>query len=131
MQPSGVGAVSFSGAGSTVTGPLGSLTLTSPSATSIVINGGSLYGGTTVSGSTASLVLFPPTPTSWRLTDAAHDQQLEITVVSETTRNLMLTITQISTHELLSLAALDQSGSGTITYSDSTSAAISNWTLAD
>jgi hypothetical protein len=123
--------VSFSGGGSVVTGPIGSLTLTSPSPTSLVIQGGTAYATTTASGSAASFALFPPTPTSWTLTDSAHDQQFQISVVDNTTRNLTMTITQLSTGASLATGSLDQSGSGTITWSDGTTAAITNWTLAD
>jgi hypothetical protein len=52
-------------------------------------------------------------------------------VVDNNTRNLTITIKQVSTGITLATGALDQSGSGTITYSDGSIAAIANWTLAD
>jgi hypothetical protein len=52
-------------------------------------------------------------------------------VVDNTVRNLTLTITQVSTGVVLATGALDQSGSGSMTYSDGTIVAITNWTLAD
>jgi hypothetical protein len=121
--------VSFTGAGSTVTGPSGSLTLTNPSPTSLVIQGGTSYTTTIASGGAAAFALFPPTPTAWTLTDAAHDQQFQISVVDNTTRNLTLTIVQKSSGSVLATGALDQSGSGTIWYSDGSIATITNWTL--
>ncbi len=125
------GGVTFTGGGTAFTGPIGSLTLTNPEPEALVIHGGTPYAFTTASGSAAAFSLFPPTPTSWMLTDAAHDQQLQITVVSNTVRNLTLTITQTTTGAVLATGALDQSGSGTITYSDGSVAVITNWTLAD
>jgi hypothetical protein len=65
------------------------------------------------------------------LTDLAHDQQLQISVASNTTRNLTLTITKTTTGDTLATGVLDQSGTGTITYSDGSVAVITNWTLAD
>jgi hypothetical protein len=125
------GGVTFTGGGTAFTGPIGSLKLTNPFPAALVLQGGTRYASTTSSGSAAAFSLFPPTPTSWMLTDAAHDQQLQISVVSNTIRNLTLTITQTSTGATLATGALDQSGSGTITYSDGTVAVITNWTLAD
>lgn len=123
--------VTFTGGGSTVSGPIGSLTLTNPSPTSLVIQGGEPFTTTTASGGAASFSLFPPTPTAWSLTDAAHDQKFQISVVDNATRNLTVSITQISTGNLVATGSLDQSGSGSITWSDGTSTAVTNWTLAD
>jgi len=125
------GGVTFTGGGSAVTGPPGSLTLTNPNSTSLVIQGGAPYATTTASGSAATFSLFPPTPTSWMLTDSAHDQQFQIFVTDNTTRNLALSIIQVSTGQTLATGALDHSGSGSITYSDGSTAVITNWTLAD
>jgi hypothetical protein len=125
------GGVTFTGGGSAVTGPIGSLTLTNPSATSLVIQGGTAFSATTSSGGAAAFSLFPPTPTSWTLTDSAHDQQFQISVIDNTTRNLAMTIQEMSTGRTIATGALDQSGSGTITYSDGSMAVITSWTLAD
>jgi hypothetical protein len=123
--------VTFTGGGSVFTGPMGSLTLTAPSPTSLVVQGGTAFTSNACSGSAGAFELFPPTPTSWTLADSAHDQQLQIAVVDNNTRNLTITIKQVSTGITLATGVLDQSGSGTITYSDGSSAAITNWTLAD
>jgi P pilus assembly chaperone PapD len=125
------GPVGFTGGGSVVTGPIGSLTLTAPSPTSLVVQGGTPFASTACSGSAGAFDLFPPTPTSWTLADSAHDRQLQISVVDNTTRNLTITIKEVSTGITLATGALDQSGTGTITYSDGSIAAITNWTLAD
>jgi hypothetical protein len=123
--------VNFTGGGSAVTGPLGALTLTNPSPTRLVVVGGAPYASTTASGSAAGFELFPPAPTSWMLTDSAHDEQFRISVNDDTTRDLTMTIIQVSTGNTLATGTLDQSGSGTITYSDGTTAAVTSWTLAD
>jgi P pilus assembly chaperone PapD len=123
--------VNFTGGGTAVTGPLGSLLLTNPSSTSLVIDGGAAYATTTASGSAGAFVLFPPTPTAWTLTDSAHDQQFQISLVDNISRTLTLSITQITTGITLATGTLDQSGSGTIAYSDGSIAAVTLWTLAD
>jgi hypothetical protein len=123
--------VTFTGAGTVVTGPIGSLTLTNPSPTSLIVQGGTPYSSITMNGGAAAFALFPPTPTSWSLTDAVHDQQFQISVIDNITRDLTMTIKQMSSGITLATGAVDQSGSGTITYSDGNIAAITNWTLAD
>jgi len=127
----GSSSATFIGGGSTFTGPIGSLTLTNPSPGSFVIPGGTAYTSTTATGGAAGFALFPPTPTGWTLTDAAHDQQFVASVIDNTTRNTRITITQISTANTLASGTLDHSGTGTITYSDGSMAAITGWTLAD
>jgi hypothetical protein len=123
--------LTFTGGGSPVTGPIGSLALINPSETSLVIQGGTVYTSTTVSGGAGALDLFPPTPTGWTVTDAAHDEQFQISVIDDTTRNSNITITQVSTGNTLATGTVDRSGTGTITYSDGSTAAITAWTLAD
>ena len=125
------GGVTFVGGGPAVTGPIGSLTLLNPTPTALIIQGGTAYASTTSSGGAAAFSLFPPTPTSWTVTDSFHDQKFQISVVNNTTRNLNLTVVQTSTGSTLATGSVDQSGSGTITYSDGSVAAITSWTLAD
>ena len=122
--------VTFTGTGSAVTGPIGSLTMANPYSGYLAIRGGTAYTSLTASGGAAAFELFPPTPTSWTLTDSAHDLRFQITVIDNTTRNLALTIKQISSGITLATGMVDQSGTGTITYSDGSVAAITNWTLA-
>jgi hypothetical protein len=123
--------VSFSGGGSAFTGPIGSLTLTNPSPSTFVIPGGTAFATTTTTGGAAAFALFPPTPTSWTLTDTAHDQKIQISVIDNTTRNSSVTIKQVSSGATLATGTVDQSGTGSITYSDASTAAITNWTVAD
>ena len=123
--------VTFTGGGSAVTGPMGSLTLTNPSPTSLVIQGGTAFTSTTAAGGAAEFTLFPPPPTAWTLTDPEHDQEFSITVANNAARNLTLTITKGGRGDALATGAVDHSGSGTITYSDRSTAAVTNWTLAN
>jgi hypothetical protein len=123
--------VTFTGGGSAVSGATGSLTLTNPSPTSLAVKGGTALATTTSTGGAAEFSLFPPTPTAWKLADAAHDQVFSISVASNTARNLTMKITQSERGGTLAIGAIDQSGSGTITYSDGSTATITNWTLSD
>lgn len=123
--------VSFTGGGTSQTGPLGSLTLNLASETSLVIQGGTIFGSTTASGGAAAFTLFPPTPTSWTLTDAAHDREFRISVVDDTTRNLTLQIVAISTGAAVATGGIDQSGTGSITFSDGSKAPITSWTIGE
>jgi len=123
--------VTFTGGGSTVTGPISSLTVTNPTWDSFVIQGGTSYTSTTASGGAAEYALFPPTPTGWTLIDSANDEKLQVSVIDNTVRNLSMTITKVSTGDTLAVGTIDQSGTGTIIYSDGRSAAITSWTLAD
>jgi hypothetical protein len=52
-------------------------------------------------------------------------------VIDDQSRTLRLTVIQVSTGEALATGSLDQSGTGTITYSDGSRATIANWTLSD
>jgi hypothetical protein len=70
-------------------------------------------------------------PTGWTITDSAHDEEFEISVLDDTKRNLAATIKQTSTQATLAEATLDQSGTGKITYSDGSTAAVTSWTLED
>ena len=130
LDSTSTGGVTFSGASLLTSGALNSLTLTQPTATFMVVNGGSAYGTTVDSGGAARFTLFPPTPTGWTVTDAAHDQVFSITVADNTVRNLVATLKRISTGATLATIALDQSGTGTITYSDGTTAPITSWMLS-
>jgi hypothetical protein len=124
----------FTGGGTAYTGLLNSLTLTNPSPTSLVITGGATYAATSVTGSAAELDLFPPTPTSWTLKDTTHDEEIVFTVESGTL-DTGIVITKISDGTVLATATVDHSGtstgSGNMTYSDGSTAAITAWTVAD
>jgi trimeric autotransporter adhesin len=130
LDSTAAGTVTLSGTSLLTSGALGALTLTQPTATSMVVNGGSTYGTTADAGGAASFTLFPPTPTGWNVTDAAHDQLFAISVADNSVRNLVGSLKRISTGATLATIALDQSGTGTITYSDNTTAPITSWMLS-
>ncbi len=124
------GPLTFSGTGSTVNrGPLGSLILTAPSATSMAITGGTTFASYSSMGGAGAFALFPPTPTSWVLADPASGLQVQITVLNNTMRNLSVAIAQTSSGAMLATGAVDQSGTGTITYSDQSVEQVTSWTL--
>jgi uncharacterized protein YjdB len=124
------GVLTLTGTSLLTSGAIDGLTLTQPTATSMVVNGGSTYGTTVDAGGAAKFSLFPPTPTGWTVTDTPHDQVFTINVADNTVRNLVGTLKQLSTGTTLATIALDQSGTGTITYSDNSVAAITGWMLS-
>ncbi len=130
LDSTAAGTLTLSGTSLLTSGALGALTLTQPTATSMVVNGGSTYGTTADAGGAASFTLFPPTPTGWNVTDTAHDQVFAIAVADNSVRNLVGTLKRISTGATVATIALDQSGTGTITYSDNTTAPITSWMLS-
>lgn len=125
-----LGVVSFNGASTLRSAELNGLALAVPQPSALTILGGVSRGTTTASGSEAVFTLFPPMPTGWSVTDSAHDQRFTINLVSNEVRNLTGTISRISTGATLATIGVDQSGTGTITYSDGTVAAVTSWTLS-
>jgi hypothetical protein len=124
--------ITFTGANSVLrTGAQGTLTLSLDTPTSLAISGGTAWGTSTQQGSAANFSLFPPTPTGWTVTDAEHDMRFTINVASNVVRNSVGQITQISTGAVLATIAIDQSGTGTITWSDGRTVAVTGWTFAD
>ncbi|HEY4320644.1 MAG TPA: Ig-like domain-containing protein [Gemmatimonadales bacterium] len=124
------GTLTLAGTSLLTSGNVNALTLTQPTPTSMVVNGGSAYGNTTDTGGAASFTLFPPQPTGWTVADSANDAIFTISVTDNTTRNLAGTIKRISTGGTLATIALDQSGTGTILYSDGTQANVTGWMLS-
>jgi hypothetical protein len=110
-------------------GNAGKLKISIPSNSLPVITGGTSYGTDSVVGSQANFALFSPPPTSWSITDTAHGTKFSMSMGSK--GSYSGAITQISNGKKLASIAVDQSGTGTITYSDNTKAAISTWLLAN
>jgi hypothetical protein len=125
--------VSFTGSNSKmVTGKLGALKIIAPTDSELAIAGHQTdYGSVTTEGSAAQFSLFPPTPTTWSITDTAHDAKFSIAVLDDVMRNSSGTVKNISHHKVLAHFTVDQSGTGSITYSDGSEAAITSWLLAD
>ncbi len=126
-------AVSFVGASADLqTGAPGALGIDTPTGASLGITGaGTAYGSDTTKGKAASFALFPPTPTHWAITDAAHGARVSIAVTSDTTKESSGSVTTTTGGTVLATIAVDQSGTGTITYQDGTVAAVTSWLLAD
>jgi hypothetical protein len=57
--------------------------------------------------------------------------KFSLDVASNTVRNSVGRITQLSTGAVLATIAVDQSGTGTVTWSDGGTAAITSWTFAN
>jgi len=125
--------VSFAGSSSKmVTGALGALSITAPTDTSLAIGGTyKKYGSAVTEGTASQFSLFPPTPTLWSIKDATNNTMFSIAVTSDTTRSSTGTVSLISTGKILATFDVDQSGTGSITYSDGSSEPITSWLLAD
>ena len=122
----------FSSSGSSlVSGPLGGLQMTSPTPQTLAISGGTPYGTAAFKGYAGDLAVFIPTPTGWTATDTAHDQQFQMALSDDVNRNFTGSIKKISTGVTLTTFTVDRSGTGTITYSDGSKAAVTNWLPAD
>ena len=116
------------------TGPAGSLSITAPSANTLAIGGGgTAYASTTLAGSEAHITLLPPKPTTTTVTDSNHDAKFSFKVLNNTTRTAHAAITTITPTPVKTLGAiaLDESGSGKVTYSDGHNALVSNFLVAD
>jgi hypothetical protein len=126
--------VSFDGKRSYMaTGDLGALSITTPTDTSLGIGGTykNYHNSAQTAGFASQFSLFPPTPTYWSITDAKNDAKFSISVIDEVTRNSSGTVTSVSTGDVLATFAVDQSGTGSITYSDGSIEPITSWLLAD
>jgi hypothetical protein len=113
-------------------GPQGSLSITESSPTSLGIAGsGTDDGPATTTGSAADFVLFPPAPTSWQIVDQANQVQFMLKVVSSKTRNSVASVVNTASSKTLATIAVDQSGTGTISYPGEGSDTITSWLLSD
>jgi hypothetical protein len=127
---SGDYSVAFSGAQSTSeSGATGALSLTTPTSTTFAIAGaGTAMASNTTSGHAALFALFSPAPTGWTVTDATDGITFSLTITNTTSGALTGSVTSAAGKSLAQLT-LDESGSGTITYSGGSSAAVTSWTL--
>ena len=125
--------ISFSGSGnSTAVAALGTLSIMSPDAATLAIQGTIPVTGTvTTSGQAGGFVLFPPTPTGWMVTDTADDVSFTISVIDDTSRSLIATVTQLSTKKVLASLQLDRSGTGTMTYAGQKPESVTSWMLSN
>ena len=112
------------------------LSIGAPNALSIALNASGVvlvtgahtaYGTDSLTGQAADFILFPPTPTFWSIVDAGHNAKFSIAVTDNATRKLAGKVTAASGAPTLATIAVDQSGTGTITYSNAVKQAISAW----
>ena len=89
------------------------------------------YGRDKVSGEAAEFNLFPPKPTRWSVKDTGHSTEFAIALISDRTRKLSGTISPTNSATPLATIEVDQSGTGRISYSDGTNAAISSWVVGN
>jgi len=118
--------ITFKGTASDVrTGPAGSLSITAPAAGELGIGGGgTVYTSTALSGSYAKFVLFPPSPSNWSVTDKKGNAAFSAKVVAGASRGIVATVKEISTKDQLASLKTDETGTGKVTYSDGSSAAV-------
>jgi hypothetical protein len=130
LDSTSAGVLTLSGSAVLTSGASGALALTVPDATSLLVTGGTNYGTAVDAGSAASFTLYPPTPTGWTVTDATDDQLFTISLVDNITHHYSGTVKRISTGATLASFTLDQSGSGSITYTDGSTASITTWIVS-
>ncbi|HYA01242.1 MAG TPA: hypothetical protein VEK76_12980 [Candidatus Binatia bacterium] len=112
------------------TGKPGDLSISVPNPTSPAVTGqGAVTGSDAITGQAAAFALFPPTPTGWSVTDSAQGMTFSVQVVDNSTGDMAGQVASSSGARLAQLS-LDRSGTGTVTYADGTSSAVTNWTLA-
>jgi hypothetical protein len=123
--------VTFTGSGSLVSGAIGGLSVVAASPNKLGILGASEADGRARLAGSAEYGLFPPMPAGWTVTDKAAGTRFSINVASDTLRNWVGSITKISNRTPLATFSVDQSGTGTISYSDGSRAAVTAWMLSD
>ncbi|MGP8161911.1 MAG: hypothetical protein ACLQGJ_11960 [Candidatus Dormibacteria bacterium] len=123
--------VAFAGTQSTLeTGPAGSLSITTPTATTFAIGGtGTVTGSDSISGNAALFALFTPAPTSWSVVNANDKTSFTLSIVSGSTQGALTGSVTTAAGKSLAQLTLDQSGTGTISYTGGSSAAVTSWTL--
>ena len=128
----GTKSLTFSGSTSTrASGALGALSIVSKDTKNLSIAGAQeSRSGIVTKGAAGGLVLFPPTPTGWTVTDAKDDVAFTIEVTSNGTRKLSGWVTQLSTEKKIATLAVDRSGTGSVTFAGEQPIAISGWLLA-
>lgn len=126
-------AVTFSqtSAARLMTGPIDSLSIRINPRDRVLVDGpATAYGRDRISGEAAKFNLFPPRPTKWVVKDTEHTAAFSIALTSDRTRTLSGTVGPLNGGTPLATLEVDQSGTGQITYSDGTKAAISSWVLS-
>ena len=131
MTAGSSGGISFAGSGSTLeVGSPGSLSLGLDPSGALAISGTPLASlSDSLSGSAGAFSLFPPTPTAWSSSDPLDAQSFTIAVTDDTTRDLTGSVSAGAAGGGATFS-LDQSGSGTITYTGASPVAVTSWILS-
>lgn len=115
-----------------MTGALDALSIRINGQGKVIVDGPAVaYGRDKVSGEAAEFNLFPPKPTRWNVKDTGHSTEFAIALTSDRTRKLSGTISPTNSATPLATIEVDQSGTGRISYSDGTNAAISSWVVGN
>jgi hypothetical protein len=120
--------VTISGTGSSFTGSLNALALSAGTFPNWVISGGSTVDTATFNGTVTFTTSANLAGMSITLTDAADDGTVTVTAAG-TPAVVTGTIKQTDTGQTLATFTTDAPGNGTITYSNGTTATITNWNV--
>jgi hypothetical protein len=85
-------------------------------------------GSTEAAGSAAAFNLFPPTPTSWTVTNSAKELTFSLKVLDDETRNSKAVVSD-KTGRQLAVIRVDQSGTGTVKYLKGGTFPVVSWVL--
>jgi hypothetical protein len=110
-------------------GPLGSLSLTAPGGTSLAISGGAPWSNFYGSGTLGDFALFPPAPTYWDVTDYLTWRDFIVGLATSPATGFTLSEGKPFTTTILVSGATDQSGTGSITWTDGSVSPVNSWTL--
>jgi hypothetical protein len=125
--------VTFDGENSKLAyGAQGTLSIKAPNDRALAVDGAhTSYGTSTSSGKIARYTLFPPSPTSWTVIDAAHHTKFTIAMAAGTSHSYNGKIKKTTDGTVLATFHVDETGTGSITYSDNSTAKVIAWTLAN
>lgn len=130
LKTVGDASISFAGTGTGYGGGQNALSIVPDDLYTLKIAGGAPNTSSlAVTGFAGSFSLLPAVPTGWTIVDQGGDLRFETNVVDNTIRNSVATVTRISTGQVIVRAAVDQSGTGTVTYSNGATGIVSNWVL--
>ena len=110
-------------------GPPGSLSLTAPGGTSLAISGGAPWSNFYGEGTLGDYALFPPAPTYWDVTDYLTARDFIVGLATSPATGYALSEGKPFTTTILVSGATDQSGTGSITWTDGSVSAVNSWTL--
>jgi hypothetical protein len=114
----------------TVTAALGKLSIKASGASVAFAGKHAAFGSSSGTGTVADFELLPSTPTSWSVTDAKHGVVFAVDLQSDLSSTGTVKTTAASPATLATFA-VDESGTGSITWSDSSTDNIVAWTISE